>query len=199
MKQINKGTEPLEFSTWKAKDKMKHRPKWERVPTHVKKIIHFSLLREQGFICCYCEIAVTSEDSHIEHFRPKRFSDQRLNYGNLHCSCQRDILAGEPRHCGNKKCNWFNDDLLISPLDTDCENRFKFTGDGRISPALVGDDAAKKTVDVLGLDLPKLRALRAAAIDALIDLSAAEIQHLIGRGNDNSYFPFHTTICQVLL
>ena len=53
MKQITKGAEPREFVNWKSVDKMAHLPKWNRVSSELKTVIHEFLMREQGFICCY--------------------------------------------------------------------------------------------------------------------------------------------------
>lgn len=92
-----------------------------------------ALMAEQGYICCYCERRLTNDDSHIEHFRPQ--SDPTvdpLDFGNLLCSCQNQLKKGEPRHCGNLKGEWFDRDLLVSPLIPGCEDRFAFTGDGEI-------------------------------------------------------------------
>ena len=135
MKYIAKDTEPSEFSSWKEKDKMAHRPKWKRVPAQIKRRVHESLIREQGFICCYCECSIDKDASHVEHFRPvSKFRDKQLDYGNLLCSCQRKTSAGEPRHCGRLKDNWFDEKLLVSPMSPDCETRFGFTGNGDIFP-----------------------------------------------------------------
>ena len=199
MKRIVKGAEPTEFSNWKKRDRMAHRPRWKRVPPEIKKSIRESLMREQGFICCYCESRIARDDSHVEHFRPQsRFPALRLDYGNLHCSCQRDRSPGEPRHCGNRKGSWFDDKLLLSPLEADCEDRLRFTANGDVFPRSIDDEAAKTTIEKLGLDLPKLRALRAAAIDALYTLSNEEIERHLERRGDGQLHEFHTTIAQVL-
>ena len=195
MKRIAKKGEPVKFSIWKERDRMAHRPRWNRVPAPIRKSIHESLMREQGFICCYCESRIRMEDSHIEHFRPKKgFPDRQLDYGNLHCSCQRDLSPGEPRHCGLRKGSWFDENLLLSPLEADCEDRFRFTANGDVFPRSIGDAAAKITIEKLGLDLPKLRALRAAAIDALYTLSNEEIERLLERRLDGQLLEFHTAI-----
>ena len=77
MKRIEKGAEPMLFSIWKQQDSMAHRPQWNRVPAAISKSVHESLMREQGFICCYCESWISMDDSHIEHFRPRsRFPDR---------------------------------------------------------------------------------------------------------------------------
>ena len=200
MKHIIKGTEPSGFSSWKEKDKMAHRPNWNRVPAQIKHRIHESLIREQGFICCYCERSIDKDTSHVEHFRPvSRFRNEQLDYDNLHCSCQRETSAGEPLHCGRLKGDWFDEKLLVSPMSPDCEARFGFTGNGDIFPRCRTDDGAKATIRKLGLDLPKLRALRAAAVDGLCDLSRDDIRQLMERRVNGEFQQFHTTIMQVLL
>ena len=200
MKHIDKSTEPGEFSSWKEKDKMAHRPNWNRVPAQIKRRVHESLIREQGFICCYCERSINVDTSHVEHFRPvSRFRNKQLNYDNLHCSCQRELSAGEPRHCGRLKDDWFDSELLVSPMSSDCETRFGFTGAGDIFPRCRTDDGAKATIRELGLNLPKLRALRAAAVDGLCDLPRDDIRLLMERRVNGRFQQFHTTIMQVLL
>ena len=196
MKQIVKDPEPRDFSEWKKNDRMAHRPNWNRVPAPIRNKVRDSLMREQGYICCYCEASITMDDSQIEHFRPKKCRDRQLDYINLHCSCQRE-QPGEPRHCGPRKGSWFDKNLLISPLAPDCEKRFRFTASGDIFPR-DNDVGAKVTIERLGLDLPKLNALRAAAVDGLYDLSETQIRQLLARGTDGRFLEFHTTIKQVL-
>ena len=108
MKRIIKNLEPEEFTDWKARDRMAHRPRWNRVPGVIRTSVKRSLMQEQGFICCYCESRISINDCHVEHFRPiegnsGRYSDQQLIYENLHCSCQGETDRGEPRHCGHGK------------------------------------------------------------------------------------------------
>ena len=199
MKQIVKDDEPRDFARWKAGDKMAHRPNWNRVPTPVRQSIHASLMREQGFICCYCESSISGDDSHMEHFRPRERSPElQLDYQNLHCSCQREGAKGEPRHCGHLKGSWFDEELLISPLAEGCERRFRYTGNGDIFPRMDGDAGAETTIRRLGLDLPKLRELRAAAVDAFRDLSEEEVGRMLERRADGGYLEYHSTIAQVL-
>ena len=74
MKFINKNQEPKDLENWKQQDKMflRGNPKWNRVQTSIKDVIRNSLREEQGYICCYCERRLLENDSHIEHFKPKR-------------------------------------------------------------------------------------------------------------------------------
>ena len=200
MKYITKSTEPSEFSRWKEQDRMAHRPNWNRVPAQTRRRVHESLIREQGFICCYCERSVGVDTSHVEHFRPRsKFRNKQLNYDNLHCSCQRGASAGEPRHCGHLKGDWFDAELLVSPASPGCETRFGFTGNGDVFPRCQSDDGAKTTIQKLGLNIRRLRVLRAAAVDGLCDLSKDDVKQLMERRVNGKFQQFHTTIMQVLL
>ena len=200
MKQITKATEPRAFSDWKSADGMAHRPNWNRVDSETRAVIQSSLMYEQGFICCYCESRITMDDSHVEHFRPqKRYQRLQLDYSNLLCSCLREQSPGEPDHCGHRKGSWFDEDTLISPLQEGCETRFQFTANGEIHPRSSSDVAAATTIDRLALDLPKLNALRAAAVGALDDLPESDIERVLVRGKDGSFPEYFTTIEDVLL
>lgn len=201
MKRIQKLPEPQGFSDWKADDRMRHRPSWNRLPGNIRRLIHVSLMEEQGRICCYCERRIFIENSHIEHFRPKsrrEFEFLQLDYDNLHCSCQREIKQGEPRHCATSKGSWFDEGLIISPLSPDCEDRFRFIANGDIFPRDPADAAATATIGRLRLDLDKLRAMRASAVDSLSDLSKPEIETLLADRTGGQFLPFYTTIKQVL-
>ena len=177
---------------------MKHRPRWRRVPTEVKTDVHGALVGEQRGICCYCEGRVAVDDSHVEHFRPReRFEALQLDYANLLASCGRDQAAGMPRHCGHRKGSWFVEGRLVSPLSPNCEDRFRFTANGHVLP-VEGDDAAVTTIARLGLDLPKLNALRAAAVEALYDLPPSEVRRLLAAEVDGNFVPYYSTIKQVL-
>ena len=200
MKRIHKHAEPQDFTDWKALANANWQPTYSDLSGPLKRVVKSALMAEQGFICCYCERELTEEDSHIEHFRPQ--SDPAvdpLDYGNLLCCCQNRIRKGEPRHCGNLKEDWFDPALLISPLNPDCERRFAFTGKGEIKPATANDPAASETIRRLGLDLPKLNALRAKAIEPFLDesLSREELRRFVHgylQKTNEQYCPFWTTI-----
>lgn len=198
MRQIVKNHEPQQFSTWKRQRGTAHQRGWDQLTRPIKQVIHDALMEEQGYICCYCESRVTRDNSHVEHFRPSsKFPSHELDYQNLHCSCLRTLSSGEPVHCGHKKGDWFDASLLISPLQQNCGKRFKFTRNGEIRPRNRNDSAAEETIRRLGLDLPKLNALRAAAVYGLEDLSPTEIKALLVRGSAG--FPaYFTTIEDVL-
>lgn len=169
MKHITKISEPLELLDFKSKANADWQPSFDGMSGDLKKTLHDALLNEQGWICCYCNRRIGHASSHLEHLRPRsKFPQHDLSYDNLLASCQREDRRGEPLHCGKLKADWYDEFLLVSPLRPDCENRFRFTADGGIHPAQEADNAASETGHRLGLDIPKLRRLREAAIDAVV-------------------------------
>ena len=169
----------------------------------IKSAVKLSLIQEQGYICCYCERRIGTKDSHIEHFRPQSDpSVDPLDFSNLLCSCLKDKVAGDPLHCGHLKNNWFDPKLLISPLDANCETKFRYKSDGSISPANPNDQSAKETIDRLGLNIPKLIAMRKQVIEQFTDvenpLQASELQQFVTKylhqDSQGKFGQFWTTI-----
>lgn len=170
MKHIQKGPEPHQLTEWKALENDNWQPDYSSMGSQLKDVVKSSLIREQGGLCCYCERRLMFKDSHIEHFVPQSNDDiDPLEYSNMLCSCQNRLDKGEPRHCGNLKEDWYDADLLISPLDPGCENRFSYIEDGAIKPSETEDSAADITINKLGLNIPKLNDLRRKAIEPFID------------------------------
>ena len=169
MKHIVKDRNTPLFDKWKASDNEDWQPTYEDLRGTEKKEVKDSLMKEQGYICCYCERRLTDDDSHIEHFTPQSNNAvDPLDYSNMLCSCQNQLVQGDDRHCGVSKGNWFDKDLLISPLYLDCEGHFAFTADGKIHPDNESDVAATKTIEKLKLDIGILNDSRKKAIEPFL-------------------------------
>jgi uncharacterized protein (TIGR02646 family) len=201
MKYITKRGEPLDFTVWKNEANEDWKPTYDKLSGAVKQSVKTALMKEQGYICCYCECRLAQDDSHIEHFRPQSYpSVDPLDFGNMLCSCQSNVKKGEPRHCGNLKEDWFDARLLISPLASDCESRFVFTGDGSMKPSKEDDCAAFETIRKLGLNIPKLRALRAKVIEPFLDESLSMedfrrfVSDYLNKDEQERFSEFWTTI-----
>lgn len=209
MKQIIKNQEPENFREWKQLANNDWQPSWTGMPGDIKRSLHQSLIAEQGGICCYCGRRIDVSESHIEHFRPRgrnSFPELEIVYANLLASCQRDVQPGAPLHCGKKKGKWFDERLTISPLDAECEHRFCFGSNGPIFPLDEGDEGARETIEHLGLDIDKLRAMRKSAIEGVISeldaLSDQDLDRLIAgfteRDNSGQFPEFCMPIVSVL-
>ena len=201
MKYIIKRDEPQKFTAWKALANEEWQPTYADLRGKEKDAVKKALMEEQGFICCYCECKLNTEDSHIEHVIPQSENDNlSLDFTNMACSCQRPKEKRLPLHCGDKKREWYAQTLFVSPYDPDCEQCFFFTNDGHIYPAEYRNEAAEKTIFHLGLDIPKLVAMREAAITPFQDesLTADELQEFVikylERTPQGTFNEFWTTI-----
>jgi uncharacterized protein (TIGR02646 family) len=198
MKYIAKGPQPQALSEWKASGNDNWHPTYDNLDSDTKSALKEALMAEQGYLCCYCESRVTLDDSHIEHFRPQ--SDESvdpLDFSNMLCSCQSQ---GKTLHCGHRKGDWFDGELLISPLDPSCESRFSFAYDGHIMPASEDDVAAKETIERLGLDIGNLVESRAKAIEPFLDDALTEedlkgfVSGYLQKDSRGAYGAFWTSI-----
>lgn len=167
MKYIQKQEEPQNFKDWKQQQKsIGVNCGYESFQNPEKRLVHLALLREQGYICCYCCQKIEKETSHIEHFLPQSKTDAELSvtYSNLLASCGSH--QHWPKHCGNQR---ENHPVPVSPLQTNCENHFRYTVEGEIIPTnnLELQDKAKETIDILNLNHSDLKKMRSEAIEAL--------------------------------
>jgi uncharacterized protein (TIGR02646 family) len=207
VRPIVKGAEPAAFTAWKAKANADWQPtSWEDLQKPEKPAVLLSLLREQGFICCYCEDRITGgKDSHIEHLQSRHaFPQLMFDYGNLLACCHfktsRESSQQEPPHCGHAKGN---EVLPVHPLMAGCRDYFDFSSTGAILPR--GSDAVR-TIQLLQLDLPLLEARRRKAIDGLLDalgsMSDDELRMLADgldeRDAEGQFTPFCSTLVRVL-
>ena len=174
MKHIQKDPEPGSLTSYNQR--LGNRtPNWKSFNKSVKTDVYHALLKEQGYICCYCGISIARKNCHIEHYRPKsKYKHLTFNYTNLIASCQGEDeqRPTKPVHCGHKKGGWFDEDLMISPLDPKCPDYFKYTGSGEILATDNPDkqDAAETTIHRLALNINKLTKMRRKAIDAALQV-----------------------------
>lgn len=171
MRRILKNYEPSVFSSWKAQNPLAGYADLKRrnnLARSVKSDLRRYLLREQHFLCCYCECRIDEPDFHIEHFKPKDaslFPELQLEYTNLHACCHANSIGGEDESCGHRKGNYYSP-LLVSPLETDCEAHFSYLLDGRMEGL---DDRGTLTIEMLNLNSNLLCESRKKLIDFFLD------------------------------
>lgn len=178
MIKINKKASPVFFDNWKINFLLIKGGvlEYSDLIGDEKQKIREELYEEQLGVCCYCckRIAfpyTNSIESHIEHFRPKgepRYAALSLEYSNLHLSCSGYKSCRDS--CGHKKDNWYDEILMISPLEEDVEKHFEYSVDGHIK-ATPKNDRADATITNLELDSFNLQRQRKTAIyvSGLID------------------------------
>lgn len=205
MKRIIKSGEPNELSNWRnLRIGASQGLNYADIDHNTKNAIKRSLLNEQGHICCYCEMELEENNHHIEHLKPQsQFQNLATNYANMLCSCQINKQGKQtPNHCGISKDNWYEEGLFVSPLDQDCEARFKYSENGKILPSVENDKAAHITIEILNLNNPAIINLRKAVIDAFNEapLSGKDFERFVNGyladiNKENPKFkPFYTTI-----
>ncbi len=170
MRNITKGNEPKLFKSWKSK-KDNQRNTWDDFAStqstshNIYIELRQKLINQQKKMCCYCEIALkTEQDAHVEHLKHQsKYQKEIFEFNNLLASCQKTDC------CGHKKSNQYFENM-VSPLDTNCQKRFTYTGNGKIIPKNENDKFAEKTIELLGLNSCKrLKDLRQTIIKTLKD------------------------------
>jgi uncharacterized protein (TIGR02646 family) len=94
------------------------------------------VVKEQGFICCYCMKIITMNNSTIEHFLPESlYKEEVANYYNLFLSC--NYSKGKPKkfhHCDTSdgaKAEKIIPKYISHPK---CETFFAYNAIGEILP-----------------------------------------------------------------
>lgn len=177
MKKIVKEQPPTWFETWKQNFKQTHGrtahykndfSSDDSQGTARRQQLRGHLIKEQGHICCYCMKRISLQNSHIEHFQPKiRFPQNDLDYQNLLASCNGDGMVSLDGHCGHKKEDWWEDNL-VSPTESKIEEMFQYSLDGNIHSIQKKPftNIAQEMIGHMGLDSYHLIRNRRAAIES---------------------------------
>lgn len=187
MRYIPKTNRCADFDNYLAKS----RPSvWNGFNKDVKLKLHQHLLKEQRYLCVYCQQSIppkllkdiqpgTIHPSHIEHIRPKEIGQWphlTFDYTNLGVSCNgfdTNLPAGAHDFCGHPKANAFDDTLFLHPFENqDIEDYFEYDINGKIKPSAKSPAPAQFTIDLLKLDHPTLDYMREQQYLLLIDEEA---------------------------
>lgn len=127
MKKIIKQSEPRSL----VKHRSQANANYDNYPDKEK--LRESLLKEQGYICCYCMSRIKLDEMKIEHWQPQtKYASRQLDYKNLLGACMGSQGARpQNQHCDTKKGD---SEITINPIDGDknCENLIKYRPDGKI-------------------------------------------------------------------
>ncbi|MDK2408581.1 TIGR02646 family protein [Aphanizomenon sp. PH219] len=191
MKYINKSKPPRLIEVWfrkqpKGEDGYRLNCVYREMPK--KDTVKAKLLKEQGGLCCYTGIRIDKDSSHIEHFKPQTLCKKESNYEDIDYN---NLLAAYPDkdapRCefgAHNKDDWYDEELLISPLHRQCETRFTFDEFGDIGAAQDDDTGAIQTIKNLRLDHSILQTLRLKAIEEVLypddqELSEAQLRRIV--------------------
>jgi uncharacterized protein (TIGR02646 family) len=100
---------------------------WKKLRSGCKKSVRQHMLREQDYLCAYCERKIENEiDAHIEHIKPKsRYLENGFDYHNLIVSCNgnqcsevnQEEYEDEIHSCGHSKDNDFDEEKFLNPVE----------------------------------------------------------------------------------
>jgi len=150
--------------------------KWDDFKGDCHRQVGNSLRAEQYHVCCYCEVEITENNSHIEHMAPRSIRpDHVYDYNNLAASCN----GGWIEHCGHFKDNRsrnpnyrYDPDVFCLPHEPGTTTLFQYLPTGTVIPApgLHGDDRQKADymIGYLGLNCARLTGRRRAHARQLI-------------------------------
>lgn len=174
---IKKGDEPQKLREWKEENKDLDCC-YKNLTSECKAAIQLSLLKEQGYICCFCgcriasckdgrELCIfqrpSSDFGRIAHLVPQsKDKSKDVDYLNMCYSC---AASYESPRVENEHCDRWqgNKELYITPLDKECSTAFIFDEDGKIKSA-EENELYEKTIQNLNLNCTRLVNKRKAVI-----------------------------------
>jgi uncharacterized protein (TIGR02646 family) len=158
MKLIIKGNEP---DAWKAYYNTEGVTKYTSPNSELK----HALLKDQGYICCYCMSRISFDKMVVEHFKSRdNHKEKRFQFGfdNLLASCTGNFHTD--KHCD---CRKKSEELTINPTDikNNCESiiGYKWSDGGLTYPPQYKNDIE----EILNLNNPVLKRNRKEVLEAI--------------------------------
>ena len=163
MRDITKRAEPASLTTYRAQPGAVYDG---ADFTPVKDDIRDGLLREQGFLCCYCMSRITARTMRVEHWHCQRsYLPEQLDYANMLGACPGNEGHPPPeQHCDVRKAD---SELALNPADPahNVESRLRYLGDGTVASS---DALFQQQIEaVLNLNMPLLKRNRKAVVTAI--------------------------------
>lgn len=159
MRQINKGNEPEELTTWKkANPNSRYQDlDFNEEGKSTRQAIRRAAIKEQFGLCGYCCKRVDETNSTNEHVISRQSDkNQTLNFANIIASCDKKNRCNQAR--GAKE-------LALTPLMPECETELKFYLSGKVKGKT---ERASEVIEILGLDNKAIREERKRLVDDLI-------------------------------
>lgn len=178
MKKIAKSEPPEGLKQWKRNNAQSPQNLYYGLAEFPHDEVLKALLKEQGNICAYTLKRICSTSAHVEHLKPQTICKEEdrqrelsnqpvlredIAWNNIVACFPEPQVPAAPEYGAVKKGGWWDEAKFVSPLLQECEQRFRFSADGKIAPADGDDQAAAETIKKIGLDNAKLDELRRAA------------------------------------
>ncbi len=203
MKQIIKDKEPNSLGEFRSVNKanIKESKLFEILPSDTKNELRNNLLKEQGFICCYCMNRTRGNNSKIEHFKPlDPHRSEQISYSNLFIACK----GGENtpyKHCDTHKGN---KPLSAINLSTKIEDNISYSKVGEIKSR--NHEINKEINEILNLNCRILKKNRKETIDTLhnnlgdykLSTLKSTLKDYGTKSNNGRYRPFSQMVVYIL-
>ncbi len=205
MKLINKAKEPNSLTI----NRKKTNATYDNYPE--KDDLRIALVKEQGYICCYCmqRIEPNLEKIKIEHRKPQTKNQElQLEYQSLLGACMGN--EGQPKHLQHCDTSKGDNEITINPTDNikNCEELIKYRKNGQIysDDQTINNDLDK----ILNLNMQKLvnfrRAIREEVINKLTNIKGkksawdnSKIQKMIEKYQSKDAEGKYKPYCQVVI
>lgn len=195
MRQIIKGSEPPLLRAFKKRSlknigstsgqkgarakSVLPTPKYKDLDIPVREQLVQSLLREQGYTCCYCMGRIDESNMRVEHWHPRsHYSTEQLEYSNLLAACNGNEGGGAAHeHCDVKKGNRL---ITYNPADrnVDIEGKIQYSINGKMK-TVKGEDEFKEDIEsVLNLNCEWLVEDRRRAINGATNALRRNLKRL---------------------
>lgn len=209
MRKIDKGRPSAELTKWRKNNVAAAQNLFYGLADFPLSQVLDALLEEQGYVCAYTLLRLGSESAHVEHLKPQSVCKSEDNareavklpllrediaWNNMVACFPKPNPVARPEYGAVKKDKWWDEVNFVSPLETNCDARFRFTPAGEIFPAVTTDVPAQTTILKIGLDNKKLCELREKAfLDAGIHrradkpiTSATKVEHLVAKWSNKN-------------
>lgn len=178
MRWIRKLPEPHALTQWRARYSSDINFGYDllRGSQDTIRTVTGALLREQGWLCAYTGRRIDTDTCHIEHLKAQThcLPEETVAYSNMVACYPSPNRKQKTPYGAEEKGSWphpSEQHLFVSPLDQACEERFTFNLRGEIREQTENDQAAKTTIEKIGLDHRELVARRKAAIQGTLGRS----------------------------
>ena len=138
MRKIDKGSEPLSLTRWKAANPT---GKYTDLEYSLREDVRSACLQEQFGLCAYCCQSITGEgDCCNEHVEARSAAPNReLDFSNIVASCNSRGQCDDAHGAQS---------FSLTPFMVECETELKFKISGRVEGTT---ERAKETIRVLNL------------------------------------------------
>lgn len=174
MKKIDRQKEPEFWSKYKKMHPKEQYRDLEKTAggNKLRSDLREFLIQSQHGLCAYCCRRIDLDHSLNEHIKPQStYPKESMNYENLIATCKTE---GINPTCGVKKDNYYDERLFVSPLESDCEEKFVFYPNGQIKGL---GECGEYTCKILSLNSYELQRARMAQYKVCASYKNAEMVH----------------------